>query len=39
MMQKKWAVRVIAIVLAVLMVATTLTVLLNVFYFNKQLKI
>lgn len=31
MMQKKWAVRVIAIVLAVLMVATTLTVLLNVF--------
>ena len=26
MMQKKWAVRVIAIVLAVLMVATTLTV-------------
>lgn len=32
MMQKKWAVRVIAIVLAVLMVATTLTVLLNVFY-------
>ena len=28
MMQKKWAVRVIAIVLAVLMVATTLTVLL-----------
>ncbi len=34
MMQKKWAVRVIAIVLAVLMVATTLTVLLNVFYFN-----
>lgn len=34
MMQKKWAVRVIAIVLAVLMVATTLTVLLNVFYFK-----
>ena len=34
MMQKKWAVRVIAIVLAVLMVATILTVLLNVFYFK-----
>ena len=34
MMQKKWAVRVIAIVLAVLMVATTLTVLLNVLYFK-----
>ena len=34
MMQKKWAVRVIAIVLAVLMVATTLTVFLNVFYFK-----
>lgn len=34
MMQKKWAVRVIAIVLAVLMVATTLTVLLKVFYFK-----
>ncbi len=34
MMQKKWAVRVIAIVLAVLMVATTLTVLFNVFYFK-----
>lgn len=34
MMQKKWAVRVIAIVLAVLMVATTLMVLLNVFYFK-----
>ena len=34
MMQKKWAVRVIAIVLAVLMVATTLTGLLNVFYFK-----
>ena len=34
MMQKKWAVRVIAIVLAVLMVATTLTVLLNVSYFK-----
>ena len=34
MMQKKWAVRVIAIVLAGLMVATTLTVLLNVFYFK-----
>lgn len=34
MMQKKWAVRVIAIVLAVLMVTTTLTVLLNVFYFK-----
>lgn len=34
MMQKKWAVRVIAIVLSVLMVATTLTVLLNVFYFK-----
>lgn len=34
MMQKKWAVRVIAIVLAVLMVATTLTDLLNVFYFK-----
>lgn len=34
MMQKKWAVRVIAIVLAVLMVATTLTVLLSVFYFK-----
>lgn len=34
MMQKKWAVRVIAIVLAVLMVATTLTVLLNVFTLN-----
>ena len=34
MMQKKWAVRVIAIVLAVLMVETTLTVLLNVFYFK-----
>ena len=34
MMQKKWAVRVIAIVLAVLMVATTLTVLPNVFYFK-----
>ena len=34
MMQKKWAVRVIAIVLAVLMVATTLTVLLNVIYFK-----
>lgn len=34
MMQKKWAVRVIAIVLAVLMVATTLTVLLNDFYFK-----
>lgn len=34
MMQKKWAVRVIAIVLAVLMVATTLTVLLNFFYFK-----
>ena len=34
MMQKKWAVRVIAIVLAVLMEATTLTVLLNVFYFK-----
>lgn len=34
MMQKKWAVRVIAIVLAVLMVATTLTVLLYVFYFK-----
>lgn len=34
MMQKKWAVRVIAIVLAVLMVATTLPVLLNVFYFK-----
>lgn len=34
MMQKKWAVRVIAIVLAVLMAATTLTVLLNVFYFK-----
>lgn len=34
MMQKKWAVRVIAIVLVVLMVATTLTVLLNVFYFK-----
>mgnify|MGYP000177261774 FL=1 len=34
MMQKKWAVRVIAIVLAALMVATTLTVLLNVFYFK-----
>ena len=34
MMQKKWAVRVIALVFAVLMVATTLTVLLNVFYFK-----
>lgn len=39
MMQKKWAVRVIAIVLAVLMVATTLTVLLNVFYFKNTIKI
>lgn len=37
MMKKKWAVRVIAIVLAVLMVATTLTVLLNVFYFKNLL--
>ena len=34
MMQKKWAVRVIAIVLAVPLHGTTLTVLLNVFYFK-----